>query len=126
MAARPGSGGSVRLFLPRAFQAPLTHYQSDVYTKLEHSYARCVVWQFWGRAAEASWTLKSRGRFFFLPAPFPLKPKAGLNGARSRDDLHIVSYNAQASPDADLSKCSSMNSSSMYRPPTLRARGSRP
>ena len=29
-------------------------YQSDVYTQTESAYYPLVVWQFWGRAAEAS------------------------------------------------------------------------
>jgi len=30
-----------------------TYYQSDIYTQGEWTYYPLVVWQFWGRAAEA-------------------------------------------------------------------------
>ena len=30
-----------------------TYYQSDIYTQREWTYYPLVVWQFWGRAAEA-------------------------------------------------------------------------
>jgi len=40
-------------------------YLSDVYTKSAPDYYPVVVWQFWGRAAEASWTEKFRTLFSF-------------------------------------------------------------
>ena len=46
------------------------HYQSDVYRKSGEPYHPIVVWQFWGRAAEASWTETSRALFPFLK-PIP-------------------------------------------------------
>ena len=42
-----------------------SRYQSDIYTRRADSSIHLVVWQFWGRAAEASWTEKSRTLFYF-------------------------------------------------------------
>src|SRR5215467_11068559 len=35
---------------------PKPRYRSDIYTPWRFFYYPVVVWQFWGRAAEASWT----------------------------------------------------------------------
>jgi len=53
------------------------HYLSDVYTEWSGLYYPSrSCWQFWGRAAEASWT-KSPGRFFFSPR-VPANAIAGI------------------------------------------------
>jgi len=37
------------------YQRTVAGYRSDVYTSVGWTYYAIVVWQFWGRAAEASW-----------------------------------------------------------------------
>ena len=55
----------VHKHLSTAEHEPLTaNYQSAVYKKKPQSYHPEVVWQFWGRAAEASWTEKSGALFY--------------------------------------------------------------
>jgi hypothetical protein len=56
-----------------------------------------VVWQFWGRAAEASWTAKFEALFYFFCAfdliPFEqavLSANHGLDGSVSFCDFHSV------------------------------------
>ena len=61
------------------------HYQSDVYTTAGGPYHPVVVWQFWGRAAEASWTETSRALF-----PFLLPPSIAPLFKRRRDMLLFI------------------------------------
>jgi len=82
------------------------NYQSDVYKTSPSNYDREVVWQFRGRAAEASWTEKS-GALFYCP-------------------LGLKYFKSCTYIDSGRLTNSTMFSSSKYRSPIFNARRSQP